>query len=52
MSALESRQANIDGKVTQVLTTMAANTEALQELKSLICSYMEKFKNKDEGSPQ
>jgi hypothetical protein len=51
MSAIESRQVDIDGKVSQVLTSTAANTEALQELKSLLCTYMGKFKTTEEGSP-
>jgi hypothetical protein len=51
MLAIESRQVDIDGKVSQVLTSTAANTEALQELKSLLCTYMGKFKTTEEGSP-
>jgi hypothetical protein len=42
---------DIDGKVSQVLTSTAANTEVLQELKSLLCTYMGKFKTTEEGSP-
>jgi hypothetical protein len=37
--------------VTQVLTNTATNAEALQELKSLLCKYMEKLKTTEEGSP-
>jgi hypothetical protein len=33
-----------------VLTTTTANTEALHELESLICMYMEKYTSKIEGS--
>jgi hypothetical protein len=48
MCAMESRQADIEGKVTMVLATTTANTEVLQELKSMLCRYM--GKEKDDGS--
>jgi hypothetical protein len=51
MSAVENRQAEIKGKVTLVLATAAANTKALEELKSMFCRYMEKIKDKDKSSP-
>jgi hypothetical protein len=31
--------------------TAAANTEALEELKSMFTTYMEKIKDKEEGNP-
>ena len=51
MSAIESRQANIDGKVIQVLASIAENTEALEELKSILKKYMAKMQEKEDVSP-
>jgi hypothetical protein len=51
IAAIESRQDDIDSKVSQVLASTALQTEALAELNSMLSRYIGKGKHNDEGSP-
>jgi hypothetical protein len=51
MSAIESRLDDIEGKVIHVLASTAADTEALEELKSMLRKYMAKMQEKEDVSP-
>jgi hypothetical protein len=51
MSALESRQNTLDVKMTEVLTSTAAATEAVQELTSMFSKYFVKMKDSETGNP-
>jgi hypothetical protein len=51
LAALESRQDDIDGKVSQVLANTALHTKALAELKSMLLRCMSKDKESEGGSP-
>jgi hypothetical protein len=50
-SAIESRQDDIETKVSKVLESTKPNTKALEELKSIITKCMGRFKEPEDGSP-
>jgi hypothetical protein len=51
ISAIESRQDELDEKLSQVLSGTKANQEALDELKSIFVKYVGKLRENDDGSP-
>jgi hypothetical protein len=51
MSAIESRQDELDEKLSQVLVGNKAHADALKELKTMFAKYIGKFCASDEGSP-
>jgi hypothetical protein len=51
MSIMETRQDALEGKMSEVIATTTANTEALHELKHVFTKYMSRFKDNSEGSP-
>jgi hypothetical protein len=51
MSIMETRQDVLERKMSEVIATTAANTEALHELKHVFTKYMSRFKDNSEGSP-
>jgi hypothetical protein len=51
MSVIETRQQALEGKMSQVLATTAANTEALYELKLVFTKYITKLKDTSDVSP-
>jgi hypothetical protein len=51
MATLESRQDDIDVKVSQVLASTASHTETLAELKYMLARYIGKDTTVVEGSP-
>jgi hypothetical protein len=51
MSVIETRQQALEGKMSQVLATTAANTEALHELKLVFTRYITKLKDTSDVSP-
>jgi hypothetical protein len=51
ISAIESRQDELDEKLSQVLFGMKANQEALDELKSMFSKYVGRLRENDDGSP-
>jgi hypothetical protein len=51
ISAIESRQDELDEKLSQVLFGTKANQEALDELKSMFVKYVGKLRENDDGSP-
>jgi hypothetical protein len=48
---IETRQQALEGKMSQVLATTAANTEALHELKLVFTRYITKLKDTSDVSP-
>jgi hypothetical protein len=48
---LETRQDEIDTKISQVLANTAFHTKALAELKSMLATYIGKEKDRGKGSP-
>jgi hypothetical protein len=50
-SILESRQDDVENKVSRVLASVEANTKALEELKSMLTRCMGKFKDPEDCSP-
>jgi hypothetical protein len=51
ISAIESRQDDLDEKLSQVLSGTKANQEALDELKSMFAKYVGRLRENDDGSP-
>jgi hypothetical protein len=51
MSVIETRQQALEGKMSQVIATTAANTEALHELKLVFTEYIAKLKDTSDVSP-
>ena len=51
MSTLETKQEALEGKMSEVIQTTAANTKALQELQLIFKRCMSRFKDNSEGSP-
>jgi hypothetical protein len=51
ISAIESRQDDLDEKLSQVLSGTKANQEALDELKSMFAKYVGRLRENDNGSP-
>jgi hypothetical protein len=51
MSIMETRQDALEGKMSEVIATTAANMAALHELKHVFTKYMSRFKDNSEGSP-
>lgn len=48
---IEMKQEEINGKVSVVLVSMGANTQALEELKCMFATYMTMVKGTKDGSP-
>jgi hypothetical protein len=51
ISAIESRQDDLDEKLSQVLSSTNANQEALDELKSMFAKYVGRLQENEVGSP-
>jgi hypothetical protein len=51
LNTIESWQNIMDGKLSSVLVTVDANTEALSELKTLLHNFMDSMKASDIASP-
>ena len=51
ISVIETRQQALEGKMSQVIVTTAANTETLHELKLVFTKYITKLKNTSYVSP-
>jgi hypothetical protein len=51
IAAIESRQDDLDEKLSQVLAGTKAHTEALDELKAMFAKYVGRFRESNEGSP-
>jgi hypothetical protein len=51
MAAMEKRQNTLDGKMSEVIASNAATTEALQQLTSMFGKYIVKMKDSKEDSP-
>ena len=51
MSTLETKQEALEGRMSKIIETTAANRKALQELQLIFTKYMSRFKDNSEGSP-
>ena len=51
MSTLETKQDALEGRMTKVIETTAANKKALQELQLIFTKYMSRFKDNSDASP-
>jgi hypothetical protein len=51
IAAIESRQDDLDGKLSLVLAGTKAHTEALDELKAMFAKYVGRFRDSEDGSP-
>jgi hypothetical protein len=50
MAAIESRQDDLDGKLSLVLAGTKAHTEALDELKAMFAKYVGRFRDSEDGT--
>jgi hypothetical protein len=51
IAAIESRQDDLDEKLSQILAGTKAHTEALDKLKAMFAKYVGRFRESNEGSP-
>jgi hypothetical protein len=51
IAAIESRQDDLDGKISLVLASTKAHTKALDELNAMFAKYIGRFRDSEDGSP-